>query len=704
MGEGLYGPRLLGPGLVERAALDPRRRPAALYRALEAFVNSVPAQGTALIRPSPEGSSPWRAEYAGTREEEMRRWLRDRLDESLEATMLALAEMAPCSPDARPLMFPLYPRTSPAGGLWVVWPYANLEPPGEETGGFREALETLVEVENEERLHFRGGADLPELAQALRQGDDGALPALLDLTRRIGGADLAYWGSVHDETVNVEWHRGALDGGFGFELPLGQGVGGRAFAGDETFEIVDYRNCQYRYPGVSDVTDGEEVRSTLAIPVHSEAPQAGAVLYAGRRTVAPFSPAQRLLLSRLARSVEPVSALWSAPRHFFIRDTDRTKDLKCGLRSILLHSSQVQDIESWAERLVRGPAVMVGPGGHPYVLGNLDRLERLRNSPTGDHGPQAVALANSETGGGRGHLYLWPSADLPLSEWPDLLDDLAAACNVVIDRMEHAYDRLNHQRSHWLRSVLEGGLDPQSRREGNRLGLPTDRGEVWAVAWEKQAGSDGNQLRLKMLAEDVVLDLQDSPFIVLDDDIGVLLLKDHTRKNPSHLRDELLKIFGPAPLWLVHGARYNSFEGLENALLQSVKAIRRVRQEDDESYISEVNGEGLDSLLENPRLSEDLFAFADSLLAPVLAYDEEHGTQLAETLCLSLLLDSTEEVSRRLYVHANTVRYRTRRAEEILDRDLTLPKERVAANLAAFVWLRRHADDLMTGVREATAP
>lgn len=700
MGEDLHRPELLGPGLVERAALYPHRRPVALYRALEAFVNSGPAEGAALIRPSPDGHSRWRAEYAGTREEEMGRWLRDRLGEPLESAMLALAEKAPCSPETKPIMFPLHPRVPCAGGLWVVWPYANLELPGEQTESFRKALETLIEVEHEEWLHFQGGADLPELAQALRQGDGEALTALLDLTRQVGGADLAYWGSVHDETVNVSWHRGTLDGGFGFELPLGQGVGGRAFAGGETFEIADYRNCRYRYPGVSDVTDGEEVRSTLAIPVHSADPQAGAVLYAGRRTVAPFSPAQRIMLSRIAHSIEPVAGPLPVLRRFFGRREATAQDLKSELRKLLLHSSQVQDVESWAERIVRGPVVMVGPGDHPYVLGNLDRLERLRTSPTtGKHGPRLVSLTDSEASGGRGYLYMWPSVNLPLPDWPDLLDDLAAACNVVVDRMEHAYDRLNRRRSHWIKGVLEGRTNPQSRREGSRLGLPTDHGGVWAVAWEKQAESDKEQIRLKMLAEDVVLDLLDSPFIVLDDKVGILLLKDRARENPSRLRDELLKIFGPAPLWLVHGATYDSFEGLEDALLQTVKAIRRVQQEDGERYVLEVNDAGLDSLLENPNLSEDLSAFADNLLTPVLAYDEEHGTQLTETLCLWLVLDSTEEVSKRLFVHTNTVRYRTRRAEQVLGHDLTLPKERIGASLAAFVWLQRHATTLADSIK-----
>jgi DNA-binding PucR family transcriptional regulator len=53
-----------------------------------------------------------------------------------------------------------------------------------------------------------------------------------------------------------------------------------------------------------------------------------------------------------------------------------------------------------------------------------------------------------------------------------------------------------------------------------------------------------------------------------------------------------------------------------------------------------------------------------------------------------MTLDSSSEVARRHHVHENTVRYRMRRAGEILGRDLGSSRERVAFGLAAFAWLR----------------
>lgn len=701
-GDGRYGLQASGTELLELATLDPGLRSSALRRALGTINAALPAAGTALVRPSPDGVSTWRADYAGAREKEMERWLRPRLDASPEVIATTLGEASPCAPGTRPAVIPLHPSGPAAGGLWLVWPHADAKPTGQPGSllahagmeGFRRALGSLVEVEHKERLYFRH-ATAPldeELARALRGGDGEALPALLALARAVGGADLTYWGSVHDGVVDVECHLGAMDRGFGFELPLGQGIGGRAFACGETIEVDDYQNCRYRYPGVSDVTDGERVRSTLAIPLRSADPRSGAVLYAVRREVSPFSPAERALLSRLGRSAEPVPGLRSAPRRFFPSYEDRISEAKVELRRMLLDSKEAQDVESWLERLVKGPAILADRAGHPYVPANTDRFERLRNS---SRHPKVVPLTVPGASGGRGDLYLWPSVELPLPGWPDLLEDASAVCNVVLDRAEQAHDRLDRARSHWLRGIAEGKAGPGTRREGNRLGLPVDRGEVWSVAWKPaKTRAGGEEIRRKMLAEDAVLDRLGSPLISFGDGVGILLLKEGARKErPACVRDDLLRFFGPAPLWLIHGAAYDadaSPNALKEALLRTVRTAERVRDENSETYVSEVGGWGLDGLLENPKLSKDLDDFADNLLAPLILHDERTNSRLTETFCL-VLTSSPDEAAKSLFVHANTIRYRMRRARQILDKDPDSPKERAAMCLAAFVRSRHHA-------------
>ncbi len=663
-----------GVGHLTDAAVKPEERSASVLRALDAISRGVPASGSALLRKSGGGDTGWRVDYAGERSEEMRRWLRERLDGSPEA--MAFSEASPFLPDTRPEVYPLHPGSPTMGGLWVVWPHVPPDTDGTER--IRAAMETLIEVERMEGFHFGGEGSLDrDLIRSLRARDDDGLPDMLALARDVSGADFTYWGGVHEGVVDVEWNVGARDSGFGFELPLGEGIGGRAFARGESFEVRDYRNCQYRYPGVSDATDDEEVRSALAVPVRGGGKKSGAVLYAVRRKVAPFSDAQRALLLRIRNDIEPVSGAWTAPR-LSTSSLDYMKMKKNELRKLLLECDLIRELEAWLENLLRGPAILTDNMGHPYVPANLDRLERLRMDSNDD-------LRTFPLSGG--NLHLWPSTPLPLDGWPDVVEDALAAAGVVIDRVEQAHDRLNRRRSHWLQSVSEGRTDLGSCREGNRLGLPVEKGEVWSFAWEPEAARE--RTRLRMLADDIVLDLLGGPLVILDKGVGVVLLRETSRTPPPHVRDELLKHIGPSPLWLAHGAAYESPEELKEALHHAVEVVERLRSTDDRSPITEVNGRGLDSLLESPKTSGELAAFADEILSPLLDHDRGKGSELTKTFCLALASCSHEEAAEKLFVHPNTVRYRMRRAEKILGVDLAFPKERTAMSLAAFAWLRR---------------
>ena len=687
---------------LQHSGLNPDGRSAALRRALQEVTRVVRVAGTALIRPRVDGRGPWRTEYAGEREAEMSRWLSARLNNPYEVMVHALKEEPPHLPKAAPLLIPA--SSGPfTRGLWILWPRTRspqVSITTEQLESLRGGLESLLEMERKEQLYFRN-ADSPlepQLREAIMSGDDQGLPALLNIAGLVTDADFTYWGEVWNDVVEVAWHLGAPDTGFGFELPVGEGIGGRAFGSQNVFHIDDYLNCQYRYPGVSDIADKQSIRTVLVAPICGPNAHSGAVLFGVRKTVAPFSLAQRLLLFRLARSIGPMSGTRSVSQFHFSSENTYMSEKRSELRKIVLGSNQASDVEAWLEGSIKGPAIITDVEGCPYVLSNTDRLERLhRSSMSEETTSQTVAITTPETSK-RGYLRLWPSVPVPPAGWPDFLEDVAVACNVVIDRIERENDRLNRKRSQWLGGVLEQATR-QLRREGYRLGLPVDRGEVWAVAWPRHVFEIEKQARLNLLMQDIALDQLGSPLIPTDDDVGVFLLGRPVKNEPSAARDALLKAVGPAQLWLVHGASYDSFEGLKESLSQSITAIKRIRHVDDEEYVSHVSGRSLDSLLTNPELSVHLDSFTNNLLEPLLAYDANTDSQLTETLTLALTMGPLAKVAKRLHVHPKTVKYRLRRAEQILDKRLDSPTDRTALNMAAFVWARRHPDQF----REASS-
>jgi purine catabolism regulator len=91
-----------------------------------------------------------------------------------------------------------------------------------------------------------------------------------------------------------------------------------------------------------------------------------------------------------------------------------------------------------------------------------------------------------------------------------------------------------------------------------------------------------------------------------------------------------------------------------------------------------------------------LRAFADSLLAPVDAYDREHGGELAASLRAFLQHNARwETAAAELFVHRHTLRYRMRKVEELTGRDLGSSFDRME------FWLALRARELLASQAEA---
>ncbi|MFL5737071.1 MAG: PucR family transcriptional regulator [Actinomycetota bacterium] len=85
-----------------------------------------------------------------------------------------------------------------------------------------------------------------------------------------------------------------------------------------------------------------------------------------------------------------------------------------------------------------------------------------------------------------------------------------------------------------------------------------------------------------------------------------------------------------------------------------------------------------------------LRAFAESLLAPLDAYDRDHGGELATSLRAFLANNARwETAAAELYVHRHTLRYRMRKVEELTGRDLSSSFDRME------FWLALRARELL---------
>ncbi len=682
------------------AALQPQRRGEMIARALQELLATLPAVGTALVWPSREGNIPWKLYYAGTRRESMRRWLTARLSGSLDTTLGVLQQ------DLRSLsdmpfahVICLQPVPTFPAGVWIVWP--TLSPLSREAldclEEVRRTLEALIEVESSEEHYFSSVSPLSDraLIEALGQGDPQALSALLSMTRLVGNADLTFWGRAYQDVVECNDHMGAKQSGFGFAVPRGKGVGGYvAASGTPILVIEDYRNSAYRYSRVSDIVDSEQIRSALALPVRSHRGEertghVTGILYVTRRTVKPFSLAEQLLAQRMTHLLEPLS-LPTRSLSFPSLGLPPVPDQKAAWHKLILHANRIESLETWIAQYIKGTVIVTDSDGRPYVSARAEQLERLRASLDGStDGVQVIAL-DAPGVSLPGRVYLRSAIPLPPAEWPDFFADLVVACNLIIGRMEEACEHLAREREQWLQAVLREKSPPQLRQDGYRLGLPVGEGLLWVIAWPAQRMLTRQAARKRILAENIVLDQLESPLLFLGDDIGVILLGEHAEPQPSRLRDALLSLFDPHPLWIVHGARYHSLRDLKMVLSHCISLAQKARRKGSSEYLLDVQTPGLESLLANPKLTQDLYDFATKLLTPLLEYDRGKGTDLTTTFVLAQTLGSTETVGDELGVHVNTIRYRLHKAEDLLGIEEASPKERIAWGFASFIWRNLH--------------
>ena len=108
---------------------------------------------------------------------------------------------------------------------------------------------------------------------------------------------------------------------------------------------------------------------------------------------------------------------------------------------------------------------------------------------------------------------------------------------------------------------------------------------------------------------------------------------------------------------------------------------------------------GVHGLLLSVERLEELVQFSATTLGPLRAYDEKRGSELLATLRSYLAHGCRpSETSQALVVHPNTVAYRIRRIESLLDLDLCRPDDQLHVQLALVV------DDIVGagGVRTTT--
>jgi PucR family transcriptional regulator, purine catabolism regulatory protein len=253
---------------------------------------------------------------------------------------------------------------------------------------------------------------------------------------------------------------------------------------------------------------------------------------------------------------------------------------------------------------------------------------------------------------------------------------------IELDKSRAVAEAERRLRGDFLDALVAGGLSAREATRGlRRFGLEAD-GQVEVVAME----SDLPVENLTWAVEDV-LSRRDGGFLTAPrDDVLFVLLRPNGDGAVEELRSEVATRLG---VEVVAGA------GSPVAPADTGRSLREARYALQVCHVerrpmADFRTLGTYRLLLTLQEPDALRAFADSVLAPLDRYDEDHGGELVPSLRAFLDHNARwEAAAAELFVHRHTLRYRMRKVEELTGRDLSTPHDRME------FWLAIRARDLL---------
>ncbi len=536
----------------------------------------------------------------------------------------------------------------------------------------RELLARRRAREAELRALYETASDLTAIRDV-----DSILTAIVRRARQLLGADMTYL-SLNDEADGASYMKvtdGALTPEFReLRLPLGTGLLGLVAQTGAPYFTEDYQaDERFLHRGfIDEAVEGERIRAILGVPLMLDGRVIGALL-AVHRTVRPFPPGEVTLLTSFA-----------AHAAVALENAQLFADLDAAHRTMTEHTLAVESAALAHDRLTD---LLVAGGGVEQVAAVL---AEVLGGALAIHAPDGSLLA------GR------PVA----ADWEPVVPDALASGRSV--RAGQAYVATaqtgpEHVATLVLRSPEE--LPQPERRTLERGALVTALVILFArtvAETEDRLGGEllGDLLDARAEAVPALRERARRRQVSLD---GALVLAvvapeglprfaasrvvarlaaEHRGLAGDHRGRPVLLVPGEEPLVVGEalsaavraaggqatvGVCATGLDRLHDGYAEARRCLDTLLTLGRTGEVSDPAGLGLARLLLGENGPEQLAAYVDTTVGPVLAYDAERGTSLRETLDAWFATGGrVKDTATRLHVHPNTVAQRLDRVGELL--------------------------------------
>jgi sugar diacid utilization regulator len=535
------------------------------------------------------------------------------------------------------------------------------------------------------------------------------LQAIARRARQLFDADTAYLTLIDEERGDTYMRvtDGMVTPEFGrLRLPLGVGLGGLVAATATPYATSDYlADARFHHADTIDhAVLGEELRAILGVPLTLGDRVIG-VLFVANRHPGPFAADEVNLLGSLAAhaaiaienarlferahtALEELNATTAVVRAHS-QAVERAAAAHERLTNVVLQGGSLGDVAAAVEELLGGTVVVVDPDGH-RLAGDaeaaLDHLPEplpaaLTAGRTLNLGPQEdVWMAPVGAGGDpRGALVLCGRSDLTDADLRTF-ERAAQATAVLLLTQRSVAEAELRMRGELLDDLLtRSGRDAEAiHRRARVMGLDLQQPLELVVT------SAGPVERRALRAAAAPLAERRRGLAGEREGVVVLLLPAGEPSPAVQAHRELAASLGVPVTGGI--AQASDVAQLGRAFEEADRCHRTLLALGRDGELATAADLGVFALLFNQTGREDLDRFLEATLGPVLAYDEERGTQLTQTL--ESYFDAggnLTKAAQRLHVHVNTLYQRCERISALLSQDWQEPGEALRIHLALQV-------------------
>lgn len=202
------------------------------------------------------------------------------------------------------------------------------------------------------------------------------------------------------------------------------------------------------------------------------------------------------------------------------------------------------------------------------------------------------------------------------------------------------------------------------------------------------------KLQIQNIIQDVFNRNNKMILIMIRLDTAVIMLptlrKHEEQQKTRQIAEELLTEFqaklSGLNLYIGWGKPYNDILEIKKSLSQAEQAMHIAQSLREDHKYKGFDELGFYRVLFNVKDRRELEDFRSEVLDTLLEYDQKHHADLVHTL--TVFLEENESfvrVSKLLFIHRNTIKYRLQKVEELTGRSLTNTNDRMLLYFAAIV-------------------